>query len=150
MTVEPETASAPTGPSGVLWAERVGAGRYDGFNERGAAVRMGPADLAEAFTPGELLEIALAGCVGMSADHILARRLGTDVPVSVRVSGTHEPQERRYSSIHEELIVDLSGLDATEREQVVTVVRRAVERYCRVGRTIKHSASTELTIVDAP
>ena len=72
---------------------------------------MGPVEAGDVFTPGELLKIALAGCAGMSADHSLARRLGADVPVTVP-SRVRTPTDERYPALHEELVVDLSGLDA--------------------------------------
>ena len=55
--------------------------------------------------PGELLKIALAGCVGMSADTALAHRLGDDVPVTVRASGPSDPEQDLYQELREELRV---------------------------------------------
>ena len=37
-------------------------------------------------------------------------------------------------------MVDLSGLDEADRERVLTVVRRAIDRNCTVGRTLEHGA----------
>ena len=45
-------------------------------------------------------------------------------------------------------MVDLSGLDADRARRVVTVVRRAIDRNCTVGRTLEHSTTIELTISD--
>ena len=143
MTVDPGAAAppeaAPPGTAGIaidaradgLWAEQV---------------RMGPVAAGDVFTPGELLKVALAGCAGMSADHSLARRLGADVPVIVHVAGPKLRPDERYPALHEELVVDLDGLEPAERNRVVTVVRRAIDRNCTVGRTLEHSASVELTI----
>ncbi len=133
-----------------LWAERVGTGCYTGHNARGAQVRMGPVSAGDVFTPGELLKIALAGCAGMSADHSLARRLGGDVPVTVHVAGPKLRPDERYPDLHEELVVDLSGLEPGERDRVITVVRRAIDRNCTVGRTLEHSTRVALTISDPP
>jgi uncharacterized OsmC-like protein len=158
MTVDPGAAAppeaAPPGTAGIaidaradgLWAERVGKDCYTGHNARGAQVRMGPVAAGDVFTPGELLKVALAGCAGMSADHSLARRLGADVPVIVHVAGPKLRPDERYPALHEELVVDLDGLEPAERIRVVTVVRRAIDRNCTVGRTLEHSASVELTI----
>jgi uncharacterized OsmC-like protein len=145
-SVETPNAESPGARADGLWAERVGPGRYTGHNARGAAVLMGPADADDVFTPSELLKIALAGCVGMSADHPLARRLGTDVPVSVHVSGPRHADDQLYPNLLEELVVDLSGLEPLERDRAVTIVRRAIDRYCTVGRTLKQGTSVELTI----
>jgi uncharacterized OsmC-like protein len=127
-----------------LWAERVGTRCYTGHNARGAQVRIGPVEAGDVFTPGELLKIALAGCAGMSSDHALARRLGSDVAITVHVSGPKH--DERYPALQEEIVVDLSSLDPGERERVLTVVRRAVDRNCTVGRTLEVATSVELTI----
>jgi uncharacterized OsmC-like protein len=132
-----------------LWAERVGTGLYTGHNARGAEVRMGPVEAGDVFTPGELLKIALAGCAGMSSDHTLAWHLGADVPVTVHVAGIKHPADERYPALHEELVADLSGLDPVALDRVLTVVKRAIDRYCTVGRTLEHSTDVNLTISDA-
>ncbi len=140
-------APAPTRSPTELWVERTGTRTYTGHSSRGAEVRIGPADAGAVFTPGELLKIALAGCTGMSADAPLARRLGDDVPVTVRVSGTSDPDEERYLDIHEQLVVDLSGLDEEGRRRLRTVVERAVGARCTVARTLESSARVHMTIV---
>jgi uncharacterized OsmC-like protein len=131
-----------------LWAERVGPRRYTGHNSRGAEVQMGPVDAGAVFTPGELLKVALAGCSGMSADHSLARRLGPEIAVTVHVAGPSDPQEVRYRTLDEQLVVDLSGLDEAERERLVTVVGRAIDRQCTVGRTLEHGTDVRLLVTD--
>ena len=128
------------------WVDRIGSRRYLGHNARGAQVLVGPAEAGEVFTPGELMKIALAGCSGMSTDASLARRLGDDVAVSVHVSGPSDPAEVRYPTLHEELVVDLTGLSRADRSRVETVIRRAIDRSCTVGRTLQQSASVELTV----
>ena len=133
-----------------LWAERVGTRCYTGHNARGAQVRMGPVEAGDVFTPGELLKIALAGCAGMSSDHSLARRLGPDVPITIHVAGPKLLGDERYPTLHEELVVDLSGLDQAVRDRVITVVQRAIDRNCTVGRTLEQGSAVELTISDMP
>ena len=142
--------TAPSNPAQQdgLWAERVGPRRYTGHNARGARVRMGPVEAGDVFTPGELLKIALAGCAGMSADHSIARRLGPDATVTVRVAGPN--QDERYPALHEELVVDLSTLEPADRERIVTVIRRAIDRNCTVGRTLEAGATVDLAITSAP
>jgi len=132
-----------------LWAERVGTRLYTGHNSRGAEVKMGPVEAGDVFTPGELLKIALAGCAGMSSDHTLSRHLGSDVRVTVHVAGIKHPAEERYPALQEELVADLSGLDASALDRVLTVVQRAIDRNCTVGRTLEHSTDVSLTVTDA-
>ena len=95
-----------------LWVERTGVRRYTGRNSRGAEVLIGGVGDDGAFSPGELLKIALAGCSGLSSDSALAHRLGDDVDVTINVSGMSDDEEDRYPAFAEELVVDLSALDA--------------------------------------
>jgi len=144
------TAASTAARADGLWADRVGVRCYTGHNARGAQVRMGPAEAGDVFTPGELLKIALAGCVGMSADHSVTRRLGPDVPITIHVAGPKLLRDERYPTLHEELVVDLSGLDQAEKDRVITIVQRAVDRNCTVGRTLEQGSTVGLTISDSP
>ncbi|NMR20490.1 OsmC family protein [Cellulomonas fimi] len=154
MTAEPvsepasEPASEPT-PAPVttaLWVERTGTRRFTGHSSRGAEVLIGPTGTEGAFSPGELLKIALAACSGMSADAKLAHRLGDDFEATVTVEAPTHPTEDRYPHFREELVVDLSGLDVTTRDRLLTVVHRAIEQHCTVGRTLEAGATVELTV----
>ncbi len=132
-----------------LWADRVGVRCYTGHNARGATVRIGPEDAGDMFTPGELLKLALAGCAGMSADAGLRHRFGDDVDVTVHVAGTKHPTDEHYLELREEMVVDLAGLDPAEQERLITVVHRAIDRTCTVGRTLERGARVALTVTDA-
>ncbi|MCC2322601.1 OsmC family protein [Cellulomonas xiejunii] len=129
-----------------LWLERTGTRQYVGRSSRGGEVRIGSLGDPDAFTPGELLKIALGACTGLSSDAALARRLGDDVPVTIRVGGLSHPTEDRYPALAEVLEVDLSSLDDAARERLLTVVHRAVAEHCTVGRTLEHGATTTLTV----
>ena len=138
---------APTDPA-TVWVERTGTRTYRGRNSRGATVDIGPASHDAAFTPGELLKVALAGCAGLTVDSALARRLGDEYPTTITTRGRSDEESDRYPELHEELIVDLSGLDPEERERVITVVSRAIAAHCTVGRTLIAGATVELRVVD--
>ncbi|MBY6366831.1 OsmC family protein [Rhodococcoides corynebacterioides] len=127
-----------------LWVERTGTRRYTGKSDRGAEVLIGSEDVPGVFTPGELLKIALAACTGMSSDRPLARRLGENYDATVRVSGTADRDNEVYPRLDEILQVDLSELDAEAQERLLTVVTKAVDKVCTVGRTLK--AGTEVTL----
>lgn len=122
--------------TGDLTVQRTGARRGIARNGRGGEVRFAPEDDADAFTPGELLALALAACNLMSADHVLTRRLGEDVAASARVTTTRSTAENRYTDARVELLVDTAGLDEAGREELAAVVARAVARGCTVGRTV--------------
>jgi uncharacterized OsmC-like protein len=126
-----------------LWVERTGVRRYTGHSSRGAQVRVGSEDVEGVFTPGELMKIALAACSGMSSDQPLRRRLGDDYQATIQVSGAADREQERYPLLEETLEVDLSGLSEDELARLLTVVTRAVDQVCTVGRTLK--SGTEVT-----
>ncbi|WP_182855649.1 OsmC family protein [Mycobacteroides abscessus] len=129
-----------------LWVERTGNRRYTGHSSRGAEVLIGSETVDGVFTPGELLKIALAACSGMSSDQPLARRLGEDYRVRIEVSGPADREQERYPVLDEKMVVDLSGLTSEERQRVLTVVERAVDQVCTVGRTLKAGAEVNFSI----
>jgi uncharacterized OsmC-like protein len=148
MTTETEgQAPAPANAAGTrLWVERTGNRRYVGNNSRGASVEIGDISYENAFTPGELLKIALAGCSGLSSDVAVARRLGDDVEVTIEVEGLADENDS-YPVLTERLTVDLSSLDPEQRDRLLTVMHRAIDQHCTVGRTLKAGAEVELTVV---
>jgi uncharacterized OsmC-like protein len=150
-TTEATAAPAQEAPANAgdtrLWIERTGARRYVGHSSRGARVEIGDISYDEAFTPGELLKIALAGCSGLSADAAMSRRLGDDVDVTIEVGGLSNEAEDRYPVLTERLVVDLSGLEPDARDRLLTVMHRAIDQHCTVGRTLQAGAQVELTVV---
>ncbi|MEK8072004.1 OsmC family protein [Rhodococcoides navarretei] len=138
--------STPT----TLWVERTGTRRYTGRSSRGAEVLVGSESVEGVFTPGELLKIALAACTGMSSDLPLSRRLGDDYSATVEVSGAADRENERYPELNEILRVDLSAMDPEAQERLLTVVQRAIDKVCTVGRTLKAGTTINLDIdVDA-
>jgi uncharacterized OsmC-like protein len=131
-----------------LWVERTGVRRYTGRSSRGAEVLVGSEDVEGVFTPGELLKIALAACSAMSSDHPLARRLGDDYAATVRVSGAADRENEMYPLLEESLEVDMSGLTEDEVARLVTVVSRAVDQVCTVGRTLKSGTTVNFEVVN--
>lgn len=129
-----------------LWVERTGTRRYTGSSSRGAQVLIGSEDVDGVFTPGELLKIALAACSGLSSDAPLARRLGDDYPATIEVSGPADRDQERYPLLEETLVLDLSGLDETEKQRLLTVVHRAVDQVCTVGRTLKSGTEVRFEV----
>ena len=131
-----------------LWVERTGVRRYTGRSSRGAEVFIGSEDVEGVFTPGELLKIALAGCSGLSSDQPLRRRLGDDYPATIRVSGPADREQERYPLLEESLELDLSGLSADDLTRLLTVVERAVDQVCTVGRTLKTGTKVNFEVKD--
>ncbi|MGB3895343.1 OsmC family protein [Mycolicibacter sinensis] len=131
-----------------LWVERTGTRRYTGRSSRGAQVLVGSEDVDGVFTPGELLKIALAACSGMSSDAPLARRLGDDYPATIQVCGPADRDQERYPLLAETLELDLSALDDSEKQRLLTVVRRAVDQVCTVGRTLQSGTEVRFEVAD--
>nr|WP_090281374.1 OsmC family protein [Mycolicibacterium komanii]CRL77604.1 putative redox protein, regulator of disulfide bond formation [Mycolicibacterium komanii] len=132
-----------------LWVERTGERRYVGRSSRGAEVLVGSEDVEGVFTPGELLKIALAACSGMASDAPLRRRLGDDYRTTIRVSGPADREQERYPLLEEHMELDLSGLSEQEIARVLTVVERAVDQVCTVGRTLKSGTKVTFEVHDA-
>lgn len=131
-----------------LWVQRTGARRYTGYSSRGGQVSIGSEDIEGVFTPGELLKIALAGCTGMASDSLLARRLGDDYRANVNVSGDADRGQERYPLLTETLDLALSDLTEAEAERLVTVVQRAVDQACTVGRTLESGTKISFEVTD--
>lgn len=131
-----------------LWVQRTGVRRYTGRSTRGAEVLVGSEDVEGVFTPGELMKIALAACSGLSSDQPLRRRLGDDYQATIRVSGSADREQERYPLLAECLEVDLSGMSEDERARVVTVVERAIDQVCTVGRTLNSGAKVTFEVKD--
>ena len=129
-----------------LWVERTGSRTYVGRNGRGAEVRIGPLENDGSFSPGELMKIALAACTGLTTDVVLARRLGDDFKATIRVSGTKDLDADRYPLITEDLVIDLDRLDEKERTRLLTIVHRAAEEHCTVGRTLTAGTAVSLNV----
>lgn len=131
-----------------LWVQRTGVRRYTGHSTRGAEVLVGSEDVEGVFTPGELMKIALAACAGLSSDQPLRRRLGDDYQATIRVSGPADRDQERYPLLQESLEVDLSGLGPDELARLLTVVERAIDQVCTVGRTLKNGTKVTFEVKD--
>lgn len=130
----------------TLWVERTGTRLYTGRSSRGAEVFIGSSDVEGVFTPGELLKIALAACTGLASDASLSRRLGDEYEATIRVDGVADRDAERYPRLHEVLEFARGELTDAELDRVLTVVRRAVDATCTVGRTLKAGAVVDLEI----
>jgi uncharacterized OsmC-like protein len=133
-----------------LWVERTGVRRYTGRSSRGAEVLIGSEDVEGVFTPGELMKIALAACSGMASDAPLRRRLGDDYDATLRVSGAADREHEVYPLLEESLELDLSGLNEDDKARLLTVVERAIDQVCTVGRTLKTGTTVRFEVVDDP
>lgn len=130
-------------------AVRTGVREWIATNDRGAIVKIGDPEAPEVFSPGELLQLAGATCVGLSMDHRLTYELGDDVHVVLDVEPERMEEENRYSAIKTVFSLDLSGLSEDELVALKKKVDGAVERNCTVGRTLEASAENTYEFKDS-
>jgi uncharacterized OsmC-like protein len=127
-----------------LAIERVGKHTFVARNDRGATVRIGRADTPGAFSPGELLHIATAGCSAVTVEELVVRRAGEDAPFTATTTPHRAEGTREYQEIEVTLQVDLSTLDDENRARAVQAMRTAIERQCTVSRTVERGARVVL------
>lgn len=139
---DPASENAPAATE--LRVERTGTRRYVGLSTRGARVEIGSADVEGAFTPGELLKIALGACTAMASDFTISRRLGDNYAATVHVSGDADRETERYPHLQEAFELDLSGLEPAMAERLIDMIRRSVDATCTVGRTLQAGAEVGL------
>lgn len=142
----PDPSPAEITPAPILVAERTGPATYTGRNERGATVAIGPEGNEGVFSPGELLAIAVAACIGMSADSRISSELGDDVDLAVGITRTKDGDYNRYSGFTAELVVDGSTLSPERLVRLVATATKAIDRHCTVSRTLKAGASVDVSI----
>ncbi|TRW43389.1 OsmC family protein [Georgenia yuyongxinii] len=145
LDIDPDVEATP---SPALWAERTGTRAYTGHNTRGAQVRIGDSKEEGVFSPGELLQLALAACSALSADHRLSHALGADFNAVVGVSNEKNQEENRYERLTVEIVTDLSALDEEARAKTLERAEIAIERGCTVGRTLAAGAPHRIVFTD--
>lgn len=127
---------------------RDGSHRFTASNGRGGEVAIGRDDTPEAFTPGELLLAAIAGCSAVTTENLLVRRMGDDADLAVHADRDKDPEDpHRFSSVRVSFDIDLSEVqDASERERLVDAAERAVARFCTVSRSVEEGTPIHLHI----
>ncbi|WP_206784588.1 OsmC family protein [Amycolatopsis sp. MtRt-6] len=121
----------------TLEVERTGEHAFVGRNERGAEVLVGRKGAEGAFSPAELLQIAVAGCNAVTAEELITRRIGEDAKFRVTVDADRREGASELDAVHVAFDVDVSALAADQRAALAGAVDRAIERLCTVSRTLK-------------
>ncbi len=131
----------------ALWAQRTGQNTYTAHSSTGGSFTVAPAGTPDSFTPSDLLSLALATCNLMSADKVIARRLGDDFTASVAAQTEKVDGENRYGTGTVEMVLNLSELSDEDRSSLEEIITKAVHRGCTVGRTLDAGMPHTLNIV---
>ena len=118
-----------------LWLERTATRELVARNSKGAevAVGIGPGR----FSPGELFQLALAGCQAMSIDRGVARILGTaDYDLTVIPEADYSQSEDRYTRILVRMLANLASLSEAEVAELETAAQCDLDSTCTVGHTL--------------
>lgn len=120
-----------------LDVQRTGEHDFVGRNDRGARVRIGRVGAEGAFTPGELLQIALAGCSAVTAEELITRRVGEDSEFTVHADADRRHGAHEYDALRVSFDIDLSTVDDATRARLESTIRHALEQLCTVSRTVE-------------
>ncbi|GAA2813211.1 OsmC family protein [Saccharopolyspora taberi] len=128
--------------------DRTGKHTFTATNGRGGEVTIGRDGAPDAFTPGELLLAAIAGCSAVTSENLLVRRLGEEAKLRVHADRSKAPEDpNKFSEVQVTFDVDLGGIeDADERARLVDAVERAIERLCTVSRSVEEGTPITLTL----
>ncbi|RRJ88661.1 OsmC family peroxiredoxin [Gulosibacter macacae] len=131
-----------------LRIEREGKGSYLVRNGRGGEVRIAIGGTPDSFTPGELLQLSVALCEALSADHVLASRLGDDFAASVTIDSEFDSPSKRFTSISTRVEADMSEFPAEKHPLLIERSEKAIHRICAVGHTVEQGAEVRVAVVD--
>ena len=120
--------------------------KFTATNGRGAQISIGRSQDGADFSPVELLMAALGACAGLSADHVVSRRLGEDAAIDVVVEAVKDTEADRLTGVSTRFDLDLASLPEADQATLVKLVTRAVERTCTVSRTVEPGTPVELIV----
>ncbi|MDI2027365.1 OsmC family protein [Saccharopolyspora sp. TS4A08] len=124
---------------------RTGEHTFTATNSRGAEVAVGRDGAPGAFTPGELLLAAVAACSAVTSENLFVRRIGEDAKLVAHADRTKNPgDDHKFAEIQVSLEADLDDVD--NRDKLLSAVRRAIENYCTVSRSVEESTPITLTL----
>ena len=132
-----------------LSLERIGTRVFTARTPSGVTLKVGPAQEADCISPGQLLQLALAGCAAMSADARLAHALGEDYECRWEASADFAAREDLYTALKAVCHADFSGLSEADVAKTTSRVTAAIERACTVSRTLERKPAISITIGDA-
>jgi uncharacterized OsmC-like protein len=117
--------------------QRVAPAKFVATNGRGASITVGRSQDGADFSPIELLMAALGTCAGLSADHVISRRLGEDAAINVVVEADKDVEADKLTAMRTRFDLDMSVLSEEDQALLVKLVGKAVERTCTVSHTVE-------------
>ena len=128
---------------------RLEKGRYEATNARGGRLVLGQGGTDEAFSPVELLLVAIAGCGAIDVDFITAKR-AEPTRFDVRMRGDKVRDEHGNRMTNLVLTFDVEFPDDEAGRAAYDVLPRAVrqshDRLCTVSRTVEVGTPVETRI----
>ena len=128
---------------------RLEKGRYQATNTRGGRLVLGQGGTDEAFSPVELLLVAIAGCGAIDVDFITAKR-SEPTRFDVRMRGDKVRDEHGNRMTNLVLTFDVEFPDDEAGRAAYDVLPRAVQqshdRLCTVSRTVEVGTPVESVI----
>lgn len=126
---------------------RLEKGRYEATNARGGTLVLGQGGTDEAFSPVELLLVAIAGCGAIDVDLITAKR-AEPTKFDVRMSGDKIRDEHGNRMTNLLLTFDVEFPDdeggRAARDVLPRAVRQSQDRLCTVSRTVEVGTPVEV------
>lgn len=136
----------PRDPLPQVTAVRTSKDLYTIRSEGGGELKVGTPGTEGAFTPGELLQAALAGCSALSADAQLASKLGPDFEATLTVEATRHDEDDRVDKLLTTVTTDMSQLRADERDKLLERTDRVIERLCAVKRSLNAGIDSSVVV----
>lgn len=134
-------------PGTPVEVHRTGEHTFTASNGRGGEVTIGRDGAPDAFTPGELLLAAIAGCSAVTSENLLVRRAGQDADIAVHADRDKTAEDpNKFSEVTVRFDVDLGAVEAGDRAKLLDAVERAIERYCTVSRSVAEGTSISLEL----
>lgn len=107
---------------------------FTGSSDDGATVQLGSADAPQTFRPAELVLASLAGCTGMDAISVMAKKRLQVESYEVEATGTQrEEHPRFFTHIVVEHVVRGRSIDD---KAVARAVELSARKYCVVGANL--------------
>jgi|SRR5688572_20531582 len=117
---------------------------FVGTDTKGNSIPMGGSNVS----PGQMLLLGLAGCMGMDVVSILEKKRQKIGAVQVQVTG-HQPEDYPRPYQLAEIAFTVTG-DHIDPNAVARAIELSRDKYCTVGQTLQNEVkiTTSFTIVE--